>query len=59
MKLTISFEAGFLTDSMLTLIWFPVFSAPTTLVSSLNLIPCLVRIRWNCLATSASIPSNK
>ncbi|RNA30417.1 hypothetical protein BpHYR1_041126 [Brachionus plicatilis] len=38
---------------MLTLTWSPIFSAPTTLVSSLNLIPCLVKIRWNCLATSA------
>ena len=34
----------------------PVFSTPTTLVESWNFMPCLPRMRWNCLAISPSRP---
>mmetsp|Transcript_21850 Transcript_21850/g.70343 ORF Transcript_21850/g.70343 Transcript_21850/m.70343 type:complete len:223 (-) Transcript_21850:467-1135(-) len=31
-------------------------SEPVTLVPRLNFMPCLARMRWNCLATSPSTP---
>uniref|UniRef100_A0A8D9ARP4 Uncharacterized protein n=1 Tax=Cacopsylla melanoneura TaxID=428564 RepID=A0A8D9ARP4_9HEMI len=52
-----SFLLGSFTFSIVTVILSPLLLAPVTLVPNLNCIPCLPRIRWNCLATSPSMPN--
>mmetsp|Transcript_44027 Transcript_44027/g.125588 ORF Transcript_44027/g.125588 Transcript_44027/m.125588 type:complete len:200 (-) Transcript_44027:282-881(-) len=42
--------------SVLTTHLSPAFSTPVTFVLSLNLMPCFLRMAWNCFATSASMP---
>ena len=45
-----------LTGSKVTFAPFFAFSTPVTLAPSLKSRPCLVSTRWNCLATSPSMP---
>ena len=42
--------------SMVTLWPAPFLATPVTLLESLKLMPCFMRMRWTLLATSASMP---